>query len=182
MLASMLAAAGIVLAVASCSQLTPLGPGPAAAMPPTRQLGSPIILQGMLVQPLAPAGGCPAGYIALTVLADSNGQCYRKFGTPVTLTSAAVSPVTDQPNKSPSGQAEAASYGFNVAVPAADVAAVTAVIKQAYDSQGALATSVAGQTWTAPLVGEPFPGRHIQIFLPSRNQALQLYRILVPPS
>ena len=34
-LASALAAVGVVLAAASCSQLTPLGPGPASvAMPP----------------------------------------------------------------------------------------------------------------------------------------------------
>jgi hypothetical protein len=73
-------------------------------------------------------------------------------------------------------------YGLTIAVPAADVAAVTAIIKQAYDSHGAVATSVAGKTWAAPQALEPFPGRQLQIALPSRNQALQLYRILVPSS
>jgi hypothetical protein len=67
-----------------------------------------------------------------------------------------------------------------VGVPATQVVAVTALITRAYDSQGALGVSVAGKLWTAPQVLEPFPGRQLQIALPSRNQALQLYRLLVP--
>ena len=59
---------------------------------------------------------------------------------------------------------------------------MTAVITQAYDSQGAIDISVAGKTWAAPEVIKPFPGRQFQIPLPSKNQALQLQRILVPPS
>ncbi len=74
------------------------------------------------------------------------------------------------------------SYGFAVAVPPGDVAAVTAVIRQAYDSRGALDISVAGKTWAAPQVFKPFPGQQFQIFLPSRSQILRLRRILVPPS
>jgi len=175
-LASTLAAVTIVLTVASCSNLTPLGPDPAATMPPIRHLGSPIILQEMLTQPPAPAGGCPAGYVAISGPAVAN-QCYRKIGAPVTITSAGVSPVTEFPNRTPSGQA---AYGVTVAVPAADVAAVTAILRQAYVSQGAVTTSVAGTTWAAPQVWEPFPGRQLQIALNSRNQALQLYRMLVP--
>jgi len=50
------------------------------------------------------------------------------------------------------------------------------------DMIAALGVSVAGKTWTAPQVANPFPGRQLQIALPSRNQALRLYRILVPPS
>ena len=45
----------------------------------------------------------------------------------------------------------------------------------------ALAVNVAGKTWSAPEVLAPFPGRQFQIALPSRSQALQLYRLLVPP-
>jgi hypothetical protein len=67
-----------------------------------------------------------------------------------------------------------------VAVPAADVAAVTAAIRQAYDSRDALGVSAAGRLWEAPQVVGPFPGRQLGITLPSRNQALQLHRILVP--
>ena len=46
-LASVLAAAGIVLTVASCSHVTPLGPTP----PPPRHLGSPIVLRAVLSGP-----------------------------------------------------------------------------------------------------------------------------------
>jgi hypothetical protein len=173
-LASMLAAAGLMLTVGSCNHVTPLGPDPTASiMPPSRHLGSPIILQVMRSQPATATGKCPAGYVALYA-PGSAGTCYRKLGTPVTITSAAVSSV--------SSHGQPALYGFIVAVPAADVAAVTAVIKQAYDARGALAVNVVGKTWSAPQVLQPFPGRQFQIALPSRTQALQLYRILVPPS
>jgi hypothetical protein len=67
-----------------------------------------------------------------------------------------------------------------VAVPAADAAAVTAVIKQAYDLGGAVGITVVGKLWEAPQVLSPFPGQQFQISLVSRSQALQLYRILVP--
>jgi hypothetical protein len=173
-LASMLAAAGIMLTAASCaSHIAPIGPDPAApTMPPPRHLGSPIILQAMRSRPATPAGKCPAGYVPLSA-PNSAGTCYRQLGTPVSISSAAVSSV--------SAHGQPALYGFMVAVPAADVAAVTAVIKQAYDARGALAVNVAGKTWSAPQVLQPFPGQQLQIALPSRNRALQLYRLLVPP-
>ena len=51
-LASMRAAAGLMLTVGSCSHVTPMGPHPTAStMPPSRHLGSPIILQVMRSQP-----------------------------------------------------------------------------------------------------------------------------------
>ena len=65
-LASALAAAGLMLAAAGCSNITPLGPDPApVSLPPARDLGSPIIIQVMRSQPATPAGQCPAGSIAL---------------------------------------------------------------------------------------------------------------------
>jgi hypothetical protein len=130
-LASVLASAGIVLAVAGCSHITPLGPGPTpVAMPPARHLGSPIILQVMHWRPATAPGRCPAGYVALS--APYPGTCYRSLGTPVTISSAAVSSVSMNGSSPPAGQPKGpASYGFTVAVPAADVAAVTAVVKQA---------------------------------------------------
>jgi hypothetical protein len=67
-------------------------------------------------------------------------------------------------------------------VPAAHVAAVTAVIRQSYDARGALAVDVAGRTWQAPQADAPFPGRQLEVAFLSKNQALQLYRILVPAS
>ena len=180
-LASALAAAGLMLTLASCtSHITPLGPGPTpVAMPPARHLGSPIILQVMRSRPATAAGKCPAGYVALS--APYPGTCYRSLGTPVTITSAAVSSVSMNRSSPPPGQPKGpALYGFTVAVPAADVASVTVVIKEAYDARGALAVNVAGKTWAAPQVDAPFPGRQLQISLPSKNQALRLYRILVP--
>jgi hypothetical protein len=101
---------------------------------------------------------------------------------PVTITSAAVSSVlTYFP---PAGQAKGPDlYGFIVAVPDADVAAVTAIIKRAYDTRSAVGISVAGKLWQAPLVfGKPFQGRHLEITLLSRSQAVQLHRLLVPAS
>jgi len=210
-LASALAAAGVVLAAAGCSHVTPLGPGPApVSLPPARDLGSPIIVQVMRSQPPTPAGQCPAGSVDLFgqepnvlrvavarsrpvhVLHGGQGStatpiptptappagvaCYRPVGRPVTVTSAAVSSVTAYPH-----QQGPASYGFVVAFPAADVAALTAVIRQAYDSGDAVGMSVAGKLWQAPQVRGGFNAlRAEQINLLSRIQAVQLYRLLVP--
>jgi hypothetical protein len=219
-LASALAAAGLVLAMAGCSHITPLGPNPAPVnLPPARELGSPIIMQIMRNQPPTPTGRCPAGAVALfgsdpnvpraavtvvgspvtvpsqliqgstatptpappptTPPAPSAGvACYRPVGTPVTITSAAVSSVTTDRN-----QPGSAWYVFVVAFPTADVAALTALIQQAYDSGDALGMSVAGKLWQAPQPRHKFPAlRAEQINLLSRTQAFQLYRLLVPSS
>jgi len=181
--ASWLAAAGLMLALAGCAgHVTPLGPDgsqPTQTLPPSRHLGSPIILQVMRSRPATAPGKCPAGYVALSA-PGSAGTCYRSLGAPATVTSAAVSSVFMN-GSSPPGQPKGpASYGFRVAVSAADMAAVTAVIKRAYDAKGALAVNVAGKTWEAPQVDAPFTGQQLEISLPSKNQALRLYRILVP--
>ena len=208
-LASALAAAGLMLVAAGCSTITPLGPDPAPVrLPPARDLGSPIIVKVMRSQPPTPAGQCPAGSVALfglepnvlrTALASSvpvpvqgstttpappatppappaGVACYLPVGRPVTITSAAVSSVTTYPQ-----QTGPAFYGFVVAFPTADVAALTAAIKQAYDSGDALGMSVAGKLWQAPQPRRRFNAlRAEQINLLSREQALQLYRLLVP--
>ena len=187
-LASVLAAAGIVLTVASCSRLTPPGPN---TVPQPRHLGSPIVLQVILSHPPTATGRCPAGYTTLSVPAPDPSPCYRPVGAPVTLTSAwvAAPPVAAaaQTAPPPPGQpsqsaAQSVSYVITIGVPAADVAAVTAVIKQAYASKGDLDISVAGKTWSSTIIFTPFPGRHFEISLPSKNQYLQLRRILVPAS
>jgi hypothetical protein len=68
-----------------------------------------------------------------------------------------------------------------VAFPAADVPALTAAIRQAYDSGDALGMSVAGKLWQAPQTLRRFNAlRAEQINLLSRTQAVQLYRLLVP--
>jgi hypothetical protein len=206
-LARVLAAAGIVLAVASCSHITPLGPAPTPVkLPPARDLGSPIIMEIMRSQPPTPTGRCPAGSIALfgsepnvprvgvarslpaqpvqgstatptpTPTTPSGVACYRPAGRPVTITYAAVSSVTTNRN-----QPGPAWYAFVVAFPTADVPALTALIRQAYDSGDALGMSVAGKLWQAPQPRHKFIAlRAEQINLLSRNQASQLYRLLVP--
>jgi hypothetical protein len=70
-----------------------------------------------------------------------------------------------------------------VAFPAADVTALTAVIRQAYKSSDAIGMSVAGKLWRAPQPRSTFTAlRAEQVNLLSRTQALQLYRLLVPSS
>ena len=221
-LASLLAAAGVVLALAGCSGITPLGPD-GIQFPPPRQLGSPIVVQVMRLQAPAATGGCLAGWVAFSLPAGGGPHvstqavpagppqrvtttapigsagmstpatplpspapppapafnCYRAVGTPVTITTAAVTSVlTFFP---PPGEAKAPDlYGFVVAVPGADVAAVTAIIKQAYTSRSVVAITVSGKLWQAPMVTRPFGGQRLQIALLSRNQARHLYRLLVP--
>lgn len=202
---SVLATAGLILAVAGCSgHIIPLNANPEPpSMPPPRHLGSPIVVQVMRSQAPTATGACPDGWVAVVLPAGGGPRpgpvvavpvgasappapppptaastCYRPVGAPITITSAAVSAVyTSRP---PQGQQGPDIYGFTVAVPAADVAAVTADITQAYNSGDALGISVAGKLWQAPQVQQPFLGQQLQISLLSKNQALQLYRQLVP--
>jgi hypothetical protein len=212
-LASALAAAGLGLAVADCSQVTPLGPGPAPVhLPPARHLGSPITVQVLRKQAPTAAGRCPAGSVDLFGLQPNVPRasavhvvlprpvqgstatpaptatlprparppvgvaCYRPVGAPVTVTSAAVSSVSTYRN-----QPGPAFYGFVVAFPAADVAALTAIAQRAQAAGDATSISVAGKLWQAPQPQQQVIAlRAVQITLLSRNQAVQLYRLLVP--
>lgn len=175
-LACALAAAGIVLTVAGCSgHVTPLGPN---AAPQPRHLGSPIVLQAVVSQPPTATGSCPAGYVTLSGPGRSPA-CYRKLGTPVTFTSAAV---TSAAVTSISGKPAPPPSALLIAVPAADRAALTAVSTTAYHARGAMDITVAGKTWALPLAMAPLTGGQFEIALPSSKQALQLERILVPPS
>ena len=193
-LASVLAAAGIALAIASCSHITPLGPDPAATMRQPHHLPSPLILQDMRTQgQVSPPGGCAAGWVTLSGEPGQPGQCYRKTGTPVTITSAAVSPVVSfRPPPPPGQQAPPVQYGFSITVPAADVPALAAVLPtgsgppgppsaSAVSSATPIPTvSVAGRTWVLLGYAAPSAGGQFDVMLPSRNQALQLYHLLVP--
>jgi hypothetical protein len=187
-------AAGLMLTVASCSHLTPLGPDAAATLPQPHHLRSPLVLQAMGIQDPAPVGvpvgGCPAGYITLPG-GGSPGMCYRTTGTRVTITSAAVSPVSPfQPPPPPGQQAVPVQYVFWITVPAADAPALTAVTTAVTGPQrpqgpatasaatSVLTISVAGRTWVLVGFGTQFTGRQFEVALPSRNQALQLQRIL----
>jgi len=173
-----LLAAGLMLTVAGCG-LTPLGPDAAATAPPPSPLRSPIVLQAMSVQPPSPAGGCPARFTMISVPGNP-GECVRPLDTPVTITSAAVSPVSSFQPRTPSGQASGPpAYQIMITLPAADVTAATAVVTTAYDSRGGVDFSVAGRSWGLPLVFKPFRSQQLSIALPSKNQALQLHRLLV---
>ena len=178
-LASMLAA-GLVLTVAGCSHLTPLGPDAPAAAPPPSHLRSPIVLTAMRVQPPGPAGGCPARFTMISVPGNP-GQCVRPVDTPVTITSGAVSAVSSFQPRNSSGQVMPGPpiYQIMITLPAADVAAATAVVTAAYDSRGGVDFSVAGRTWALPMVFRPFRSQQLSVALPSKNQALQLHRLLV---
>ena len=186
-------AAGLMLTVASCSHLTPLGPDPAATLPQPHYLRSPFVLQVVHVPSPAPVGSCPAGYVMLPG-DGSPGTCYRTTGTQVTITSAAVSPVSSfQPPPPPGQQAVPIQYVFWITVPAADAPGLTAVTttltgpQHPQRPQGpptasvtttALTITAAGHTWVLVGFGTQFAGRQLEVALPSRNQALQLQRIL----
>jgi hypothetical protein len=175
-LAGVLAAAGIVLALASCSHIAPLGPVPdpsavtTPAVPP-QHLRSPFVLEAVRVQSPTPSGGCPAGSVALSA---GPGQCYRQLGTPLTITSAYVGSVVTGTPYIPAGQ-----YGFWVTLPAADLSALQAMTTAAAHAQGFLDISVAGQTWLLPQVRRPFTGP-LEMVLSSKNQVLLLHRLLFP--
>jgi hypothetical protein len=172
------ASAGIALAAAAltvvgCSQALPLGPTPAAQ----HHLASAIVLQIVLSQPSSPAGSCPAGSARLPRAAEEfpgSGQCYRRIGKPLTITSATVTYV-----QQPAMNQQPANYGLMITVPAADKAALMAITTKAYHSHDSLAIIAVGQTWGVPNVAGPFTGR-FEIPAQSANQALQLQRTLIP--
>jgi hypothetical protein len=164
-----LLAAGLLLAVAGCSDVTPLGP---ATAPRPQHLRTPILLQAVSVQPPTPTGGCPAGYATF-----SGGPCYRNAGTPVkiTIAAAAMGPKAESaPGQSPTP----AQYSLVIALPPAERAALTSVSTTAHDVQGGLAVTIGGRIWgSIPMVRRPFTGE-FQIFPLTMNQAEQLQRML----
>jgi hypothetical protein len=188
-------ASGLMLTVASCSHLTPLGPDPAATLPQPHHLRSPFVLQVVRVPSSVPVGSCPAGYVTLPG-GESPGTCYRTTGTSVMITSAAISPVSAfRPPPPPGQQAVPVQYVFWITVPAADAPALAAVTTAvtgpprpptqgppaASAATSALTISVAGRTWVLVGFGTQFAGRQFEVALPSRNQALQLQRLLAAP-
>jgi hypothetical protein len=145
---------------------------------PRAAVGPPVhsqLIQGSTATPTAAA--TPTTPPPATPTTPPAGvACYRPVGTPVTITSAAVSSVTTNQNQSEPGW-----YVFVVAFPAADVPALTALIRHAYDAGDALGMSVAGKLWQAPQTRRKIIAlRAEQINLLSRSQALELYRLLVP--
>ena len=168
-----IALGAVALTAAGCSQALPLGPAPAAQ----HHLATAIVLQIVVSQQEGPAGSCPDGSARLPRAAEAfpgSGQCYRKTGTPVTITSGAVSYV-----QQPAVNQQPANYGLMITVPAADRAALLAITTKAYHSRHPLATIVAGRTWGVPNVAGPFTG-WFEISAQSAKQALHLQRTLVP--
>ena len=164
------ALAAVALTMAGCSHALPLGPAPVGQ----HHLNSAIVLQTVLSQPPTPAGSCPTGSARLPKAADQfpgSGQCYRRLGKPLTITSAAVT-YLQQPaaNQQP---------GLAITVPAADKAALMAMTTKAYHSHDLLAIIAAGQTWAVSNVTVPFTGR-FEIPAQNATQALQLQRTLIP--
>jgi hypothetical protein len=207
-----IAVAALVLTVAGCTgHVLPLGPVPVPT-PVPRHLASAIVLQLVLSQPGEPGGGCPAGYATFSGPGTDDpgvpGVCYRKTGKPVTFTSAAVTlnqqpagsgpvqqpagsepvqaqqPVGSQQVQQPagSGPGQPAGYPVLITLPAAGAAALAAIDTKALDSQGLLAVIIAGQTWGTPFVMLPPVNGQFGISTQSRNQALQLQRILLQPA
>jgi hypothetical protein len=90
-------AAGLLLTVASCSHGA-TAPAGQASTPSPAQLRSSFVLEAVRSQAAMPAGGCPAGSVALS---GGPGQCYQPLGAPVTITSAVVGPVITGALRSP---------------------------------------------------------------------------------
>jgi hypothetical protein len=183
-LASALAAIALGLTVAGCSHVVPLGPDAAPTMPQPRQLRSPIIMQVVLGKPSSqPAGACRDGYVALSDRATGDtGLCYSKLGSPVTFTSAGVSAGRPKNSAGQSDGSTGAEATLMINLPAADRAALAAITTKAYRAKGYVEISVAGQTWAIPEAMAPLTQGQFAISLTSKNEALQLQRLLDPAS
>lgn len=186
-----IALAGLGLTVTGCGQVLPLGPAPAAT-PVPRQLASPIVLELGLSQPGAPASGCPAGSVALSgpgtstvntagdFTSTTTGLCFRELGTTVTFTSGGVTLYQQPAGDNPAQQL--APWLVRITLPAAEAAALTAITTQAVNSQAQIAIIVAGQTWGVPFTQQPLTSGQFVIAEHSKEQALQLQRILLKPA
>jgi hypothetical protein len=183
--------AGLVLTAAGCSQALPLGPAP-AAVPAPSHLASAIVMQPGLSDPGASVSNCPAGSVVLsgpgTLSAPPSGTfpgsspaapvsvCFRLLGKPVTFTSAGVA-VAEQPGGSQSVQ-HPAIWVVQVNLPAAEAAELAAVTTRLAGTQDQLAIIIAGQTWGMPVTLQPLTGGEFAIATQSKNQALQIQRLL----
>jgi hypothetical protein len=169
-----IALAAISLTVAGCSQALPLSQAPATQ----RHLTTAIMLQIVVSQPphqrRVAARQVPPRSPPAAEEFPGSGQCYRRLGAPLTITSAAVRYL-----QQPAANQQPANYGLGITVPAADRTALTAITTKAYRSRDSIATIVAGKTWSVANVPGPFTGQ-FEIPAQSANQALQLQRTLIP--
>lgn len=181
-----LALAGLVLTVAGCGHMLPLG---LSAIPVPSHLAAAIVLQpgvpGPATRSAAAQGApsavsCPAGYAALPAGDEPPGSagCFRKLGTPVTFTSAAAA-VYRQP-AGPHGQP--AQYVIRITLPAAGATALTAITTEVAGTKDALAITIADQAWAVVATLKPLTNGEFGIPMQSLSQALQLQRILLQPT
>jgi hypothetical protein len=175
-----LALAGLLLAVAGCGRVLPLG---LSAVPVPGHLAAAITLQPGVPAPAqgAPsAASCPAGSAPLPAadLAPFSTVCFQRLGPPVTFTSAAAT-VYRQP-AGPQGQP--AHYVLRITLTPAGAAALSAVTTQVAGTKDALAITVVGQAWAIVGMSQPVTNGEFGIPLESLSQALQLQRILLQPA
>jgi hypothetical protein len=182
------AVAGLVLAVAGCSQTLPLRPTASAPPTPVR-LASSIVMQPGLTDQGASVGHCPAGSEALSgpgatgaapdgsSPSNPGGVCFRELGQPVTFTSAGVTVYEQAARSQPAPQP--ASWNVAVNLPAAEAAALTSVTTKLAGTQDQLAIIVGGQTWGMPITLQPLTHGEFVLDMQSKNEALQLQRLLI---
>lgn len=173
-------AAGLVFAVAGCSNVIPLRPASAAAPTVVRPLAAALVMQPVLpVTDFADpqSGDCLAGSVKLSFVSagiPGYGSCYRMSGTPLTITSAGISTTTSAGISTTSG---GNGPGIWVTLPETDDAAMSALTTQAAKAGEALAVTIDGKVWAAPPVEKPFTG-HFEIPMETNGQALQVQRLL----
>jgi hypothetical protein len=174
----------IVVQIMRSKPPTPAGKCPAGAValygsdpyvPRAAAASAQPVPVGSVQRSTAAATPAPRPATAPPLLAGD--ACYLPVGRPVTITSAQVSSVATYRH-----QPGPAFYGFVVVFPAGDVAALTAVARQAWNSGDATGISVAGKLWQAPQPRHELSAlRGAQITLVSRSQAVRLHGLLVPP-
>jgi hypothetical protein len=185
-------AAGLAFAVAGCSQALPLGPAPSAPPTPVR-LTSSIVMQPGLADPGVTAADCPAGSVVLSGPGVTVGQpagsgpvssavspspvCFRKQGAPLTFTSAGVA-VYEQPAGSQPVQ-HPASWQVQINLPRGEAAELAAITTKLAGTRAQLAIIIAGQTWGMPVTLQPLDRGQFVIGAQSKNQALQIQRLLI---
>jgi hypothetical protein len=181
-----LALAGLVLTVAGCGRVLPLG---LSAVPVPSHLAPAIVLQPEVPAPATrsavpqgapPEARCPAGYAVLPTADEPPGSagCFRKLGTPTTITSAAAT--VYRQHAGPQGQPS--QYVLRITLPAAGATALTAVTTQVAGTKDALAIMIAGQAWAVVATLKPLTNGEFGIPMQSLSQALRLQRILLQPA
>ena len=149
-------------------------------------------MQPGVTDPGASVSKCPAGSVALSgpgatrppqrhspvsSASTPTGVCFRTLGKPVTFTTAGVA-VAEQPARSQPAP-QPASWVVRINLPAAEAAELATVTTKLAGTQGQLAIIIAGQTWAMPVTLQPLTGGEFAFSAESKNQALQIQRLLI---